>query len=359
MIFKIRGGAVNKQYDVILVCPKFHGYQYKYKNAFESIGLAVALISYEEQKILKLPFFFRVFDFVFSAFLSFFGFYISGCKFYRYFLNKLQLKRKNKEKLKECILSEAEGKFGDLLVVIKGFGLDCHVIESIVNKCKIKNKILYQWDPLVRYPLLSNYYYLYDHVYTFQSSDVIYYPASKYLPTPFEYISYDCLPYSKGVDFVFIGSYSKYRYTCLLKVYDVLSRMGFSCYFKLITKNKFKLIFKSKDIVSDSFISMSDKDKIYSMSKCIVEISNPNQNGITQRVLEALSSNKSILSFGEVDKSIDYEILTRIKTFNEIIKMTPNEIESYISTKLETSKSILDKYTYKSWARTIYNQNKD
>jgi hypothetical protein len=159
--------------------------------------------------------------------------------------------------------------------------------------------LIYQWDPIVRFPSALNIYPFFDHVFTFEPNDKNKYKKSIYLQT--FYIKQDnnfvSLETDKNKnDFIFIGKFSFYRYKLLKKLKKNVRKNNGSYYFHLVKPKFIPIKYLDVEIVKNTNLPYKEVEKLYRNSKCIVEINHPGQQGYTQRIYDAIYMHKYVLT---------------------------------------------------------------
>lgn len=99
---------------------------------------------------------------------------------------------------------------------------------------------------------------------------------------------------NKKSDIAFVGQ-AKDRYTEIIKIYEKLTSNGLKCNFYLIGVHEEKQKYK-ESITYGSFISSDEAFEYTNNSKCILEIQVGDCNSFSNRVMEAVATNKKILT---------------------------------------------------------------
>ena len=97
---------------------------------------------------------------------------------------------------------------------------------------------------------------------------------------------------SNKYDVCFIGK-EKGRYETVARLQKLLEKMGFICYIKIMPNYSFLLKFRS---YYSKPISYEDYLDIVASSRCIIDLVQEGQAGTTMRVLEALFSQKKLIT---------------------------------------------------------------
>ena len=273
-----------KDKRVLLIIPKYFGYEEYIKREFEKKGAVVYMI-YENINHISL--FYR-------AIYVFF-------KGIRHWVYKAHFEKKIRG-IKEQI---------DTVVVIHGDALDESIIEEIRSKNPECRFILYQWDSTKNNPSAIKLAPKFDSVLTFDKGD-----ADKYGWTyrPLFFIqSLIGQEKVKKYDYSFIGLLHSKRVQILHSAKKECNRLGLRFFYYLYSvglvffRHKFiqrdpEYINVDRRDVSFRPLSLEESYKIYGQSKAIIDFSHPGQQGLTMRTIECLgqeckliTNNKSIL----------------------------------------------------------------
>lgn len=289
---------------ILFICPKFHGYEEKISNEILRKKHSLNTIFYDEKEIFKLNFLQRCILFFLSRTIK----RISINMFYK-LLSYLQKGNESKFKIYFEKKNFDNYKY-DRLLVIKGYGLSKNFIDTI----NADKKILYQWDSLLFYPYLHNIYDCFDAVFTFDKLD------SKngygvFLPN-----FYEKFPVENQVqnDLFYIGTYTKERYEILQKIVRHCEFIGMSYDIVLIYSGSISRILKSP-LISKNIVSKEQYRKRFMSSKMILELSNKDQVGATQRLYEALGNKKIVISDATSNYSISYDDFLSMSCIDDLL----------------------------------------
>jgi hypothetical protein len=176
-------------------------------------------------------------------------------------------------------------------------------LSLLKNFYKDARFILYMWDSLENKGISCSFVDEFDRVLTFDYADYEN-NGSLFLYLPLFFISdFDlCTSKSEKYDFVFVGSFTLWRY-------DVLKRNNFfnsNSYIFLYFKSK--LLFRVLSIFSPKFrsidpsyisfkpISKSDIINLYNQTNAIIDIESETQSGLTMRTIEVLASGTKLIT---------------------------------------------------------------
>lgn len=340
-------------YDVIFICPTFFNYEEKYKKALSEF-VSVKSVFYVESEVLKckLAFNKKFFCFVISWLinkLDFSGQYVSrhlkilGADVFKNRTQELSLRIKN----------ELENVTAKKCVIVKGFGITEQVISYIREQCDVQEVIMYQWDSLNRYPIMTKVYEFYDKIYTFDPLDLSAYPGSRFLSTASELpeLNSKLQPSDYKYDFCYVGSYTPDRFLILCKLADYLKAINLKYKFVLI--KQYGSADAYHEIIQNATFSEQDLLTLYNYSKALVELAHEGQAGFTQRVFTGISLNKKIVLINGVDDVVKKYYSNYIGYFNDksIFYMSREELIYFLSESINSDNVKL--VTYRAWAEAI------
>lgn len=266
----------HKHPNVIFISPPFFNYEKFIMNELEVLGYCPCYISGKKGKIG-------------SFFISFLSLVKQKYIYSRHLFKQLRKIDINKV---------------DLLFVIKGE----NVSEEHVRYLKSKNPrlkcILYQWDSVNNFDY-RNLASVFDKVVTFDFKDAQNFHYN-YQPLFYTKDIYPVSNIKEDIDILLIGTYIPLRYQYCKKFNDIAKQLNlrmfshifiaFSYYLKCRFFGKNKLDLKEwKDV---SMVSIPRKKLIdyYRRSKVILDVSHPEQSGMSMRLIEAYGMNKKVIT---------------------------------------------------------------
>lgn len=207
---------------------------------------------------------------------------------------------------KNTIQKFSENKY-DYILSIRGEYTPASSVELLKDTFPEARLILYMWDSVRNNKGIETKWPYYDKVWTFDRID---YLKNKeriaFLPL-FYYNSFlplESLEYK--YDIAFIGTGHEDRVKIIKSIKKQCDSAGLKCYeyiylpHKLIyLRNKlFNKNYKNVNINDIHFELMKTKDayKIYSESRCVVDIESPTQNGLTMRTIEMIGLKKKLIT---------------------------------------------------------------
>lgn len=338
---------------ILLICPRFNGYHKQLKLGIEKKGYMVDIISYNEEEIFcisKLKY--SVIILLRCLFSLFFVDYKKSESYarienYIYLINEKNFNIYIESEIDKLI----SGEKLSCAIVIKGFGLSTTLINKL-NAISDNNTILYQWDPLLRYPSIIKTYDYYKKVITFQSTDVMKYPRSIFYPTFYlktQIPKKDDYEY----DLCFVGIFAFGRYLKLRKIKKKCNSLNLNARFKLFTRNRLVRIFVPGEFLIDEKLDAERLMEFYSKSRCIVDLCHAGQDGITQRVFQAISMSKFVYS-DTPDivnlKNIHPSLEPLIFDFDTIDKFKASTRSGHSFSEAQES---IERYELDNWLTTI------
>lgn len=213
----------------------------------------------------------------------------------------------------------------DYVFIIKGHELsqdDIDLLHSLNPDAKF---ILYLWDSLIRHDnrelLLRNF----ENIWSFDRKDCINNPQLKFRPLFFR--EYQPIT-EKKYKLSFIGWMHSDRLEIVRKLRRELKDSGENYYLKLYTGwfnylllryLYHKLTPEDRELIILRAIGYSEVQKITSASEIVLDVSHPQQSGLTMRTIETLAAgchllttNSDITNYPEIEKSC-YTLLNREK----------------------------------------------
>lgn len=244
------------------------------------------------------------------------------------------------------ILEQTKNTRFDYLFVIRGYMLPVEFLIEFKRLHPHTKLIMYQWDSNTgnRFDHLLPYF---DKAYSFDFEDCNTFSLLEYLPLFFSNDIRNAIDdKSKSeYDFFFMGWFFPERYRAVVKFRDYVEAKGFrikaflympwTSYFKKVLLGH-KL---DKSIISLKPMSRIDYLNFLRLSRVMVDVSSPNQTGLSMRVIEALASQTRVLTNNQKIKE-DTEIydISRVFFFDE---KEPYVEPSLLSYELQKSNNLL------------------
>lgn len=255
------------------------------------------------------------------------------------------------------ILLKFQNKKYDYILIINGENIGEKLIEYLKNKNLTNDgkMILHIWTPMSRYPILEKTYKLYDRVSSFEKED-----CKKYnliFRTNFYSLMLDEIRQNNKkiiYDFIFVGQFRLERYLFIKKFMKLNNNGFYYLYHDFFTFIIFKIIKKEYKNVSFKdlkFKQLSRKNmyELMQKSKCILDDTDVNQNGLTQRIFDALYLEKKIITTNKKIK--EYEFYNKNNIF--VINSQNIVIDKDFFTKEFLKEMNLDNYSLKNWCKDV------
>lgn len=306
---------------ILFIAPKFFGYELEIKKELESFGAEVTFFAEKPYSL-----YYRVSRHI-------------GKRF----------EKKAEKNYLDTILASVESF--DYFFLIRGEIITEDFLKSLKQKNQNAKFIMYQWDSVKNNPNYVHLMKYFDKVSTFDMVDAKTLNIN-YLPL-FYIKKYENLELSddKKYDIVFFGTYHGDRLEIVKKVSQECERLRLRFRHHLfipkltLLKRLLFLKIRLNDLkyLNINSVSIDDILKNYKITKAVLDIESPNQNGLTMRTIEVLggglkliTTNKKILDEDIYNESnilvinrqlikIDKEFLdNNINIHSEIIKFNIN-----------------------------------
>jgi hypothetical protein len=153
-------------------------------------------------------------------------------------------------------------------------------------------------------------------------------------------------------DFSFIGA-DKGRRKNLIKLATQLNEYGYKCFVYILSKQNNG--YKGDIRVSNEKISYADNLEMVTKTKCLIELSQKGQAGLTVRVMEALYNGKKLFSDNVDLKTKDFYHPNNIFIFegHAVQRDKLNEFLQKDFIKLDDA--VYQNYTFKGWLKRVIN----
>lgn len=139
-------------------------------------------------------------------------------------------------------------------------------------------------------------------------------------------------------DFCFVGG-EKGRSTSIAKCRELIEKAGFTSKFIVVSNERKKRL--------QQLLPYSSIVEIIQKSRCIVDIVQESQKGMTLRPLEAMFHHKKLITNSESIRSCDFFSPQNIGVFTE---MSTQDLLSFMSSPLTKCPcDIIEKYTFQNW----------
>lgn len=278
-----------------------------------------------------------------------------GFRFYQNILNKYYAK--SLEALKE--------KEYDFILVIRGEYTPKETLELLKEKYSSAKLILYMWDGLHKQNTrgIEKKWCFYDKVYTFDRID---YEANKenifflplyyydeYLPKNIKSANNTALEY----DLSFIGTGHDDRVAIVKRLMEQGNKNGLNCFSYFYMPHK--LVYIKNKLFNKSFKEVNSDDlkyemlpfeklyNIYANSRCVIDVENRGQHGLTMRSIEILGLKRKFITTNEDIVNYDFYNPRNIL----VIKRDDPQLDMdfFYTPYEELSEEVYKKYSLENW----------
>jgi len=190
---------------------------------------------------------------------------------------------------------------------------------SFLEMCKLCWKdalyVMYMWDSIKNRKHTLEFVPFCDRIFTFDRDDALLFNFSF---KPLFYLdAYSVIRQSKHpikYDIAFMGTLHSDRYKIAQEVKDWCDRHNLRCFFYFFTQSRIlyylnlgrKGITVPKSKVSFTKLSASEVVEIAASSRVILDIQHPNQTGLTMRTLETVGSGKKLITTNNKVREYDF-----------------------------------------------------
>lgn len=318
---------------VLLLAPKFFGYEFEIKKELENLGAKV--IYFDERP--KNDFFTKV-------------------------LIRLNQKYFIKKKINDYyiyIANETKGENIDYLFLVSPETIDIKKINYFKSLHPNIKVYTYMWDSIKNKKKSMQYIEVSDKFFTFDPSDVKINNKIDFLPL-FYIEDYKNLDDSMAHEFdiSFIGTIHSNRYQVVKSIQTEGLRVFYFFYSPskiLFTLQRFlNKDFRSINLNDISFESLNKKQILVkiSKSKAVIDIEHPDQKGLTMRTMEMIGAKKKLITTNSNIKEYDFYLPNNIYIVD---RNNPQISKSFFESRYEElPQNIYDKYSLRNWIKQIF-----
>lgn len=308
---------------ILFIAPKFFGYELEIKKELESFGAEVTFFAEKPYSL-----YYRVSRHI-------------GKRF----------EKKAEKSYLDTILASVESF--DYFFLIRGEIITEDFLKSLKQKNPNAKFIMYQWDSVKNNPNYVHLMKYFDKVSTFDMVDAKTLNID-YLPL-FYIKKYENLELShdKIYDIVFFGSYHGDRLEVVKKVSFECERLGLNFKHHLFIPRLallkrllfFKIKFEDLKYLSTKSVSTEEILESYKVTKAVLDIENPGQNGLTMRTFEVLGAGLKLITTNKkiLDEQI-YEKSSAMVLNREKMKIDENFLENEANTIALVKKFYIDSW---------------
>lgn len=254
----------------------------------------------------------------------------------------------------EILLSYPEGFF-QKIVIIRGEAVSLAWLARAKEKHPQAEQILYFWDSIAYNKNALKIYHQFDRVLSFDPDDCKTY-GFDYRPLFASDVYFNADSSNKVYDLTFIGTVYADRHKVLNQLIDQASSNGLTMYLHPYYPSK--LVARLRSLIDPSFgrfyrkyvthekLGQQQTAAIIAQSKVIIDVNRSRQKGLTMRTLEAMAAKAKLVSTNEVLKSSnEYS-----PDIHLIVDRHRPELDKWFVTSSSFDASELQHFTLKSWA---------
>lgn len=277
------------------------------------------------------------------------------------FMKPLMMKKHTKR-----IIKETKDKQYDLVFFCSPVFFSEKQMISLVETYKNTKKVYFMWDSLRMYPVVKSHIKHVDKFYSFDLTDCKEY-SLEYQGDFSEPIKLNKDQSEKKYDLIYLGTATPSRFRVLkdLSKYCVdnnitykfvqFFRYKFSYIANKILHPKYMKGSKISDFVFKP-LNAEEKDNLYNQGKVLVDVTRVEQNGLTNRCVDALTSNIKIITNNANIAEYDLYNKNNVAVFSSD---NYSEIsKEFIEKEFEPiDQKICESYSLKSFIDKIVNSN--
>jgi len=319
--------------SILLLAPKFFGYELEIKKELESFGAIVYL--YDERP--KNDFFTKVFL-------------------------RLNLKSLIQNKIDvyyENIINSTKDKKIDYLFLVNAETIDRVKILRLKELHPDIKVYTYMWDSIKNKKKFSQYIEVSDKFFTFDPSDVKINNKIDFLPLFYieDYKNLDNTT-TDEYDISFIGTIHSNRY----QIVKLIQTEGLKVFYFFYSPSK--ILFTLQRFLNKDFRSVNPNDISFeslnkrqilekiSTSKAVIDIEHPDQKGLTMRTMEMIGAKKKLITTNSNIKEYDFYNTVNICIID---RENPKIPKSFFESKYEElPQNIYYKYSLSNWIKQIF-----
>lgn len=259
--------------------------------------------------------------------------------------------KKNLKKIwasKDCISSIKSNDNFDFVLVISPDYLRNEELEYVTSKAK--KSVVYYWDSFDNIPRYERTLPFFKKKYSFEPKDAKKYNLS--FLTNFYYK--EETNYKTDYDVFFIGALDT-RISQLLEIVNQVKDKESKIIIQSRNKSKLKKFENKGLMLIEKPITFEESQNYFKNSKIIIDIQKTIQSGLTFRVFDAMSHRKKLITTNKDIINYDFYNPNNILVWDENTQKIPNDF--FELPYQELPKEIFEKYSIKTWVKTVFEQN--
>jgi len=317
--------------ELLLIAPKYFGYENEIKNRLESYGFKVSLIYENLDKVS------HYYKFIKSRFPQKMGEITD-----RFFIDTI---RKCSKETKVVVVIRGEYLSPKDIALMK---------EYFAPECKY---VLYQWDGVKNNPNSLVIADKFDRVFSFDISDS---NAYGWRYRPLFYIDKYINRQTKSIDLLYVCSLHSDRVRILNEIKNISKANGLTYKAVLYEKRyiylKRKYIDRKKDYIfaddSDMTfrpLSIQETYELYGKARAVVDYTHPGQTGLTMRTIECIGNACKLITNNTLIKSSNFFNENNILIYQDALNIPIEFIKSDYIVNAE----IIKKYSIDSFLEDL------
>ncbi|WP_203634134.1 capsular biosynthesis protein CpsH [Lacticaseibacillus suibinensis] len=205
----------------------------------------------------------------------------------------------------------------DYLLIIKGESVSPQMLKRFKQYNPNAPVYLYLWDSIKNSGHAIKYQSQYTKVFTFDNDDAQHYKI-QLLPL-FVGMQYQPSPRTQGFDYdmMFVGTAHSIRSKVLNEIEQTAAQEHLRFFDFRFVQNRLIYVFRyltnpdfrktPKALIHLDQISGAEVQQVFTKSKVVVDVTHPEQSGLTGRVVEALSIGRKVVTTNP--RVLDYEVV--------------------------------------------------
>lgn len=273
------------------------------------------------------------------------------------------------EKYYSNIIDDISEETIDYILVIRGEYTPIGALKKMRKVFPNANMVLYMWDSIINNRGIEKKWSYYDEVWTFDRKDYCEHKEClKFRPL---FYCEKLLPdaknqHSQKYDLAFVGTGHEDRIAIIKEIdrqckdnglkffYYIYVPHIFVYYYNKIFNKHYKYVRRSD--VNFELMPLDEVYRIYSNSKCILDVESSTQTGLTMRTTEIVGIKKKLMTTNK--DIINYDFYSANNIF--VFERTKGKISKDFFDKeyKEIPKEIYDKYSLKFWVLEVLGEKK-
>ncbi len=258
----------------------------------------------------------------------------------------------------EKMTSEIPGDI-DIVFVIKGQWMTDEVLRGLRERYRAASFRIYQWDSIATFPDQEKINPHFDKIFTFDPVDS---EKRKWLYRPLFFKTEECeRSEDKRYDLIFLCSMHTRRMQILIALKELSERYGKKLfayiyvprlqYIKEAVLKRSPLYKGASEALHFASLSMDKTKDIYNHTRCFVDYTFPQQNGLSMRTIESLGHRCKLITNNRHVKDTDFYDPANVFIYNPDEFFVPKEFieEPY----KDIDEAVYERYSLEGFLRDI------